>query len=270
MAWLNSAWRSRAAITLYSSSDLAQDFDVVIPSQWDDFWDNIDTSGNELRVTDAAGTALDYGIDDGSGGAFSKTNRLGRIRINNYDTPISTSGATLAWIYYNSTSTQGSGAGSSGTGGQTGYIELATPSGLIIGHRSPIAGNTAPPQQIHKTAAERKALWLGYGGLLAPAFTPLRGASVNEELYYVAHDVVDTSAASVPTMVETTAIRFVWVPRGPNMGTWCRFLVVGGSSGNWYTSTLLSRTVSPTDGVSTIRNTFDTRIGVYVRDVRKT
>lgn len=270
MAWFNSVWGKRASITIIAPADTGGDYDVVIPDEWDDFWTDIDSDGDELRVTDAGGTLLDYDVDNGSGGAFSKTNRLGRIRINNYSQPIGASGATQCFLYYNSSSTQGSAAGTAGSGGRSGYIELAGPSGLVIGHKSPIAGNTSPPQQIHKTAAERKAVWLGYGRLLAPAWTPLRSGPANEELYYVSHDVLDTAGSSVPTMVEASSIRFVSIPRGPFAGTWVRHLVIAGTTGNWYTSTLVGRTVSPTDGVSLIRTQVDTRVGIYVRDVRKT
>lgn len=273
MPWfgVDGVWQQRAAITLYSSSDLAQDFDVTIPAGWDNFWEEIDASGNELRVTDALGTLLDYGIDNGSGGAFSKTSRLGRLRINNYDTPISTGGATLCWLYFDSTSAQGSAAGTTGGGGQSGWIELAHPTGsAIFPHKDHRPGGTFPPYRISKSAASQRDVWIGYGAHTARAHQGYYASSLLEEVYYSLVDVVDTAGSSVSSMYDADRIRYVWIPKGPMAGTWLRMPVIAGTTGTNYTLTVLTRIVSPIQGLADPRAALDTRVGVYVRDVRLT
>jgi hypothetical protein len=100
-----SVWTKRRSITLNCPSGPTLDHDIIIPPGWDNFWETIDSSGNELRVVDSLGVVLDYGIDNGSGGAFSKTNRLGRLRLNN-TTIVNSPSIQCAWLYYGSTSNQ--------------------------------------------------------------------------------------------------------------------------------------------------------------------
>lgn len=260
MGWISSVWRQRAAVTLVHPNALVGDYDVSIPEGWDGFWDVIDTSGNELRLNDAAGNALDYGLS-----GFNKTNRTGTIRINGHTPPTSNGCVEQVFLSFDSTSTQGSGAGTAGTGGRSGFIELSKPgegSGIMLSTRSPIAGLTNPPQRISITESSRNVLWLGYGAMLAPSFTSCRGASVYEETYFATHNVVDTANISVTTMFDIEAARFVWIPRGEHMGTWLRVILRAGTAGNWYTSSIVSRIVAP-GALSPIRSTVDVRTAIY-------
>lgn len=260
-----SVWTKRRSITLdCPSGGPSFDHDVTIPQGWDEFWTTIDSSGNELRVVNSVGTLLDYGVDNGSGEAFSKTNRLGRIRINHTTAP-AIPGMQCAWLYYGSTSTQGSSGGAAGTGGQSGYIELASPSGPHrFAHRPQVPGTLQPRESFHKTAAETCDVWIYLGRATARGITPIFGSVEDEELHYITQSVENTAGADQAAMYNLSMARFVWVE---GQGMWVRCIVQAGSTGSNYTLSLVSRLAGPLGGANRVI-ALDTRIGIKVKDNR--
>lgn len=266
---LSGVWTRKVAVSLVQTADdgVAADWDVVIPQGFDDFWNTIDASGAELRITNAVGALFQYTVDNGSGGAFDKANRLGRIRLNDVANP-AVKHVQLAWLFYGSTNPQGSGAnGATGTGTKTGYIELARPGGpYVVAHTPQIPGTTQPLKSFSKGASEVADLWIRLTGARGP-LTPYFSAPLLEGPHYFTQTVENTSGLDQPAMRDDALMRFVW---GPGMGLWARVIVKAGSSGANYTSSVLTRMVSPIDGLSVVKSTLDTRIGWRVRDNRFT
>lgn len=258
-------WTKRAAISLYSTVGTA-DFGISIPVGWGEFWDAIDSAGNELRVVDSRGTLLDYTVDNGSGGAFSKANRLGRLMLNNHT--VTTNAMTCCWLYYDSSATQGAATGAAATPTQDGYIEMARPGGPYrTGHQPQTPGSTGPLKSFHKTAAETSDLWIRYGGIVGN-WTPQYGTSLQEELQYATYTVENTTGTNQSGMVDLQRLRFVWAPS--EGGMWIRVPIVGGTSGINYTSSVVARCVSPLTSANILRPIFDTRVGWRVNDTRIT
>lgn len=256
-------WTRKVPISLVQTATdgTAADWDITIPSGLDDFWNTVDAAGNELRVTDAVGTLLAYSLS-----GFNRTNRTGTIRLDGVANPAAAH-VQLAWLFYGSTTNQGDGATGSGAGGKTGYIELARPGGpYVVRHAPQIPGTTLPVRTFHKSANEVADLWVQ---LAAPrgAMLPYNSSPGLECPRYLTQTVEDTSGATTPTstMADISLARFVW---GPRIGMWARCIVKAGSSGTNYTSTLLTRIVSPIDGISVVKSTLETRVGWRVRDNR--
>lgn len=265
--WYRPEYTRRMAISLDVPASSPVDANVTIPKGLDDFWTNIDTSGNELRVVHSdSETVLNYSIDDGAGGAFSKTNRLGRLQLDGVVTP-SVAGMQCLWLYYNTTSTQGSGAvATTITSARNGYIELSRPSGpRRYVHRPQLPGGTYPIEEFHKTAVETVPVWVHYSGSLAKAGKAAREAALLEELYYCTLVVEDTGAGDVATMYDITRPRFVW--HRPT-GMWIRFEVKAGTTATDYTGSFDARTILP--GATALLQRLDTRIGIRVRTTRIT
>src|SRR5690349_20093678 len=112
MSWFAPAglWRRRALISVDIPGTSPVDVNVTIPREWDAFWETIDSSGNNLRLVWYDGqTVLTYALDDGSGGAFSKANRLGRFQIDGMVVP-TTASMLAIWVYWDPSSNQSSGA----------------------------------------------------------------------------------------------------------------------------------------------------------------
>lgn len=57
MSWYSSNWRYRASISVDNTAGAGGAIDITasIPTNWDEFWDNVLSTGNDVRVTDADG-----------------------------------------------------------------------------------------------------------------------------------------------------------------------------------------------------------------------
>lgn len=262
MAWLNEVWQSRAAISMSCNGTNPSDFNITIPPEWDDFWDVIDASGNELRVTFSDGTeVLDYDVDDGAGGAFDATNRLGRIRIDGAAQPVIT-GTVCFWIYYKSSSTQGDGSVAvTITSARSGYIVLTVPGKDAFVWTQQTPGLARPRDSITKGSAEKRHVWVAVGRAFSRLFGPGNGASVGEEAYYAKVQVVDSGGSDAASMYSATSPRFVWV-KGR---LWVRVTVEGGTDGANYT--IIATIASYDPVVVEAAQILEQRIAVAVRDL---
>jgi hypothetical protein len=267
MAWYQASgvWAKRAAISvdIPGGGTTTVDVDITIPREWDEFWDAIDSAGNELRVVWYDGqTKLVYDVDNGSGGAFDKTNRLGRIRIDGMTVPNATAMLQI-WLYFASTSNQGDGSAAvTIASARNGYIEVSSPGFHRFAHRPQFAQMTRPRDIIHKTAAEQQHVWIRYDRVIAKRPTPGNLSPIHDELMYVDVGVENTSGVDQTTMYDYTATRFVY-SRGI---MWVRVLIKAGTSGTNYTLVVKPRVIAP--GATTASQQLETRIGVSVRDTR--
>lgn len=261
MSWLKSVWTRKVAISVDGSGAAATiDPDVEIPGEFDDFWSTIDNSGNELRVVDYAGTVQDYALS-----GFNKTNRTGTIRLNNVQMPAVACVGCL-WLFYGSTTNQGSSGGVAGTGGVNGYLELAEPRGpYLVQHRPQIPGSTGLLNSYHKATAERVMLWTGYSHVLSAAWTPAYGGPLMEEPRYATYSVLNTSGGAEASMAEVGSARFVWHPR---KGLYLGVPILGGTTATSYTSSVVLRVGNPVSAPDTNSKIFDSRVGWRVRDNR--
>lgn len=273
MSWISTSWRKRKAITAINTAGGAtKDIDVVIPADWDDFWTTIDASGLELRVTAANGrTVQAYSVDDGSGGAFSKTNRLGRLRIDGATVPGTATEADLLWVYYDSVSTQGTAAVVTTMASiLTGYIELGVPSGTWQADASPPRpGLDRPRSSLGKDPADEANLWVH----LTPEMELRQGQSGGRRLYEepwaATYSVVNAAASVQAAMIDATLIRFVEITTGTGgRQVWARFRIKAGSDDTRYTALPVITTTIPAE--TGVHRTLNPRVGFRVRSVLET
>lgn len=243
MSWLDDDYTRRAAISVATSGSTA-DVDVVIPSDWDDFWDEIDANGYGVRVTLADGrTAVPYAVDNGSGGAFDRSGRLGRVRIDGA-TFRSTAGlCSLLWLYYGiETPTSGAAAVTMGSP-LTGRIEQAQPHRPILAQ--PLRPGLATPRDaVAKTPTEETVVWVDVTGLLERRRTDTAGLDHLEEPWAAlpaGYDDTGTTAA----IVEATRHRWVELDSERGRRIYLRVGLTGGTDGEVYTVRVPISTIAP-------------------------
>lgn len=263
-------FRRRKLITIDGSAGGAVtslDAEVTIPKHWHQFWSVIDSACDYIRVTAADGvTAVSYDVDDGAGGAFSSTNRTGRIRIDGYTVPLSTAGMYAAWVYYDPT-----GAVTDGSSVVTmsstvsGYIELARPSGRRqYVYQPQIPGATRPRDPAHKTAAEQVDFWIRVDLAFSRLGRDSETSRKAEEPYYTTASVLDTAGADTSSMYSLSSNRLVELDNGQ---VWLKHQVKAGTHGSNYTVAPTVHTVMPF-APNTITETVQPRIGLAVRSTR--
>lgn len=250
-----------------TAGSAAGDVDVIIPQEWDDFWQQIDVNGFELRVISYdSRTVLAYSVDNRAGGAFDKPNRLGRIRIDAMTLPAVAGASVVVWLYYATTTVQGTGAVVTAIAApKSGYLELANPGQHRYAYRPQIPNQTRPQFTTQKRVNEEIHVWVDFGGVMAAHLVGAASTVFYEEPYYATIGVLDIAGADVPTMYDSARNRLVWW----NRSIWMRCLVKAGTTATNYTVVPDLRTMLP-DGGTTVNQRFAGSIGVNVRDTRHT
>jgi hypothetical protein len=271
MGWLNEVWARRMAITLDNGNGGAvatADADVVIPKGFDDFWTRIDASGLELRVTYPDGqTIVPYSVDNGSGGAFSLTNKLGRLRLDGVQMRAAVDGVQLMWLYYGSTSAQGTGAVATAiVGPTTGYIELGLPNLRHYPYDPPRPGYTRPMPFTSMSSGEVVDVWVDVTKALEMRNGRGNGSTAYEEAGYLEMHVYNSVKVDQPTMYSSSNPRFVYHQRSGR--TYVKLYVVGGVSGQNYNIAPNLYTAFADDSPAWTRSQkLQPNIALYVRDL---
>jgi hypothetical protein len=274
MSWYDEDYQKRAAITVHEGTATATaDVDITIPSDWDDFWDAIDSSGNELRITYADGYTLvpGYDVDKPGGGAFSKANRTGRLRIDAATFPNVGNTLVLFWVYYDTVSTQGDGSAAVTMASiKDGYIELGKPAtDKHTSQRHP-PGLSRPRRIVSKTAGETAVVSVDLARVLEQRETPFAGRRAHEEPWAVLHAALEqdgtTSATATIFPTNGAGSRYIETKgeTGAERSLWLKVPIAAGTNGDNYTVSLIVRTLQP--GGTAFYRQINDRIGVRVID----
>jgi hypothetical protein len=124
-------------INASSASSGTHDFEVEIPQDWDDFWDNIRSDGNDIALTDADGKSiLNFQFKAG----FNLPNRTLTLQAENINLGASNR-MRIVQLYWNNP-TQGSSLQTviSVSSVLTGHIYLGGPSGFVV--KMPASGRS--------------------------------------------------------------------------------------------------------------------------------
>lgn len=272
MSWYDSDFRRSKAISVISpAGGGTHDFDVEIPTDWDEFWDLIDTDGEELRITRADGSTLcAYDIDDGAGGAFDKTGRAGRIRVDGEAFVGATGECALFWLFFDPSSTQGDASVAvTITSALTGYIEQALPSTHVHAFQPAPAGSTKPASRITKGEDDDVFVWLEITALLERRAERAANHLEYEEPIAATYDVLDDVGASEATMVEPDDLRWVSTVEGNTRRLFLRCRVKAGTDGDTFTLFAIAATVVPVAALA-VHRYVTARVGVRVVDALET
>jgi len=249
MGWLDEVWQQRQPFTdgfEYTPGTFS--FQIQIPASWDTFWDVIDASGDELRITEADGvTPIAYTM-----ASFSVANRTGTITLDQGSLP--TSGVMyVRYLYFDSTSAQGSGTGSITLGTPLAmsafFADIATTS-YAMRAEHPIPGQTEPLHvfAIPVANAQNPLVAVDMDGVLLDRPDVTGGHLNYEEVAEVTLSSVDDTgaAATVATLVRDARLsehdgrRVLWVP----------IYVPGATDGTNYTVYVNVLTAVPDDTLS--------------------
>lgn len=272
MSWRSAFFRRRMSISAPNTAGGAtKDVNVVIPQDLDEFWDVIDTAGLELRVTAADGyTVLNYSVDNGSGSAFDRANRLGRIQIDGATAPGTATELLNFWLFFHTTSTQGTAAvATTIASALTGYIERGTPSTWRTRAQVPRPGLDRPRATFGKGSADEAFLWVDLTNQLELRRGTFAGKKFYEEPMSATYQVVDDAGAPQAGMITTAGMRWVEAPTGKfGRRIMLRLPVKGGTDDTRYTAVATILTSVP--GESGTHRTITARAGFRVRDLLET
>lgn len=268
MSWYDEDYRRRRALTIVNTSGGATiDSNIAIPQDDDDFWNAIDSSGNGVRVTLADGfTLATYDIDDGSGGAFNKTTRSGRVRIDGLATGSVVDEALLVWIYYDIDSPTDGSSAVTITSPETGQWALGSPAWAVVPFVRPRPGVSRPEVVLHKDSTELYHIWIDLTPALEQRDAPYAKRLCHEEPRRATYGVYNAAGTLQGSMDDPSGVRFVEVAdqRTGQRRLYLRVPVQGGTDDTKYTvRTTLNTRVPPNTAHRILRHA----VALAVRDL---
>ena len=240
MTWYDAAWRRRAPITVDLHGG-AGDVDVsaTIPPDFPAFWDNVMANGNDVRVTDTKGVALDFKLT-----SWNATNKTGVIEIDDWASGNVTAAATVH-LYWDNPNGPSSGQATftiAGSGVKDGFIELGAPgsgSEYVIMAKPEAPGATNAEVVLSKTAAEVQHIWWNVLPALLKRRTSGNGSRLLEEIETATYSVKHSDGSDTTSAMAITADMRMLHP------AWIRTPVQAGSSTANYVVTLTVTTTAP-------------------------
>lgn len=273
MAWYTptlatiGVWQRRVAVSVdLTTAAGVNDVDIIIPPDFDDFWERIDASGLELRlVSGDSRTLAAYSVDNGAGGAFDRANRLGRIRVDAFAFG-ATPGMWVMWLYYGSTTAQGTGAVATVIAASaTGWIELGRPNLRKYPYAPVRPGFSRPSTIASKTSGENVDLWLDVSAALEFRSTKSNGGIFHEEVSLAIINVYDSVPADQPAMYDKANTRIVFHQRTGR--TWLKVAIQAGANGTNYTVVPTVYTHRPGTALNVLAQKLQPVVALVVRDL---
>ena len=100
MSWYDDDWGSRIPVTVDNGGGSGTiDASLAIPSEWEDFWGQVQSDGDDVRVCDVDGiTLLTYQLD-----SWNYAARTGNIQVDDWTAP-DDDAVCLLYLYWNNAS----------------------------------------------------------------------------------------------------------------------------------------------------------------------
>ena len=169
MSWYNDDYKRRMPIVVDGSGHTGANAQVQfnVPSDWDDFWDNIRSDGNDIVVTDKSGDSI-VQFEKG----FNYSNRS--LSINVFQiTTTEESSMHLMYIYWDyPDETTDHETPVTIVTALTGYIYLGSPFGNVVNFPNSIRIIYCSYYNIPKDPDEKIDIWFPVSQLLAPRSLP--------------------------------------------------------------------------------------------------
>lgn len=215
-SWYSSSYTKRAAIALdnTASGSGTISWNLAIPKDWDHFWNNIQSDGDDIRLCEADGFTE---IDSGKATAFdlgtswNASTRTGNIRVNGW-TGGTANKTCLVWMYWGYASAT---AGTFGTyGSPTTVTARVAKEGkrmmrprIVTQPETP--GATRARVSLSKTSAEKLDIYLDVSGELIKRDRPYNGRNLFEGISTVTVTSEKATVDTTSTMLDITNVSFV-------------------------------------------------------------
>ena len=222
MSWYSSYFSHREAISVdnHGGSNPC-DIEVVIPIDWPEFWDVVQSSGNDVYVTRDDGiNTVSFKLD-----SFNYSAKTGNIHIDNF-TASSTAAALTLWVYWGNPTASSAQTAFTVSNPKTGFIETHQPgtgSSPVIPCQPEAPGATNPRAEVSKASTEDIFIWWDLSRVLARRDFPYQNRRNLEEIQNVRY-LVQQQGSTISGMSDNTSIRQV--------GNFVRTTIKGGSSGS--------------------------------------
>lgn len=209
MTWFDSSFRQRKPIAVDASSigdgsDENKDIEIVIPNDWDLFWDNIRSDMFDVVVTNNAGDVLTFKRKTGSDYSL----RSLTLQVDEVNTK--TLAINRIFIYYqNPDQTTDLSTDVTITGPLSGFIDLSRPSALLVSQPLQRPPSSEPQTAFVKSPSDEIDIYFATGGLFNIRANPFNNRLGLEGIKYVNIFSFDSSGSNDTGRYDESKTRFI-------------------------------------------------------------
>jgi len=233
MSWFNENWKRRQPFAVDNTGGSSiNNVDLVIPPEWDDFWDNVQPDGDDVRVCLADGSVVaSYKL-----ATWVHANRSATIEVAAL-VPGDSDCIPLLWLYWDNSTAADGASTFTVSGHKPSLISLAGPKGNVIRAKQERPDVTKPSSTVTKQTTETIHVWIDMAGQLERRSKAHNGAPLLDEIRWVKLQVL-LGGVDQTAMYNESRIRFA------HPG-WVLLEISGGTTATDYT---ISLTVDTTEG----------------------
>lgn len=234
MTWYDADYRRRQIVALDCTGGTGTtatiDAEIKVPSDWDDFWQNIQSDFDDVVVTDLNGELVNFARKVGASYANRElTLQVDGLSIKNDDS------IQVCYIYfYNPDETTDHSTSVTITSPKTGHVMLSAPHSRVVTAQQSSSAIDAPLQSFIKASAEEIHVFWILGKVLAKRLTPYNERNDEEGIEHVQVYSYDSSGTN---STERYEVRETRIGNG-----FIRTTFKGGSDGSDYAMAIQVKT----------------------------
>ena len=218
MSWYSNDYKRRMPIVVDGSAYTSANAQVIfnVPDDWDDFWNNIRSDGNDIVVTDRTG---DFKV--GFEKTFNYSDRTLSIKVNIITTSEESS-MHLMYLYWDfPDETTDHETPVTIVSALTGYIYLGSPFGFIVNLNNRSSLSTVPSTIVQKDPDEKIDIWFPYSQLMATRSLPFNERLDFKGIQSFTIEVLDSAGANQTSLFALEESRVIngWIRTRIQSGT---------------------------------------------------
>jgi len=254
-SWYDSAWSYRApvAVDLTASPGTPQDVTITVPPDLDEFWDNVQADGDDVRITDRDGRTLEtYQLQ-----TWTFATKTAVIEVN---AAAFTDGKMNAlYLYWGNAVAADASSSFTAAGAQTGTIDQGAPAWPRVIALPETPGVSRPRQRISKNSADQLYVWIDFTELLQRRISASQGSLGYEGISHLLTISITTGGTPQAGMIDATETRFIEPRIRGRRRAVAKVLVKAGADGTDYTVDVAVAT--------TLERIITARMWLLIRDV---
>lgn len=219
MTWYEDNFKRRMPITINSSliaSGVIQ-FQITIPTYWDDFWNNVRSDGFDVHLVDQNGLGMTF-----ERLTWNTTTKAASFR-SNYGGVKEANVMHTVFIYWNAPDETSDPSTSVAVAPSPlfAYVYLGAPFRNIVNLQNRSGLSTVPTTIFQKDPDELIDIWYPISQLLAPSQLPINERLEFLFVNYIDMEVLNSAGADQPSMYPLGEIRIIngWVKLRVQSGT---------------------------------------------------
>jgi len=207
MTWFDADYRRRQIVGINatggSGTTATIDVEFVVPSDWDDFWDNIRSDFNDVVVTDSEGNKANFARKAGANySTRTLTLQIDGLSIKNDDS------FAVAYVYFfqpNETTDHSTSVTISSA--KTGHIMLSAPHSRVVSQQASQSALDSPVQSFIKASTDEVHVFFLINQNFAKRITPFNERNDEEGIDYVQVFSYDSSGSDASARYDIASTR---------------------------------------------------------------